>query len=250
MLSPEQVEEIKAQAFAGVPTELQGICKIYPLTMKEILEIGYSKYIGYLGLLLLDEIKIADIVKEKTGQELSVEQINPLTYLLMSAQQNDSFLLDLQNILSTFIKEEVLLLPSINAVVVGNPEEQRLITPMNFQYLQDILRIQNRYEIKEGPPKDETPGERKMRLLREKVVAVKKKQAAKNTDGTTPLSVLLEVAEVYGIDWRNRTLYAFHGLVRRHQAKEKWDDDLRMICAGADASKIQTNYWGDDLDKK
>jgi hypothetical protein len=55
-----------------------------------------------------------------------------------------------------------------------------------------------------------------MRLLREKVAAVKKKQAAKNTDGTTPLSVLLEVAEVYGIDWRNRTLYAFHGLVRRH----------------------------------
>lgn len=250
MLSPEQVEEIKAQAFAGVPTEFEGICKIYPLTMSEILEIGYTRYVGNLGLLLLDENRISDIVKEKTGQQLLVEQINPLTYLLMSAQHNDSFLLDLQNILSTFIKEDVLLLPSINAIVVGNPEEQRLITPVNFPIFQDILRIQNRYEVKEGPPKDETPAERKMRLLREKVAETKKKQAMKNTDGTTPLSVLLEIAEVYGINWRERTLYAFHGLVRRHQAKEKWDEDLRMICAGADASKIQTTYWGDDLDKK
>jgi hypothetical protein len=35
--------------------------------MREILKIGYSRYIGMLGLLLLTEQQIVDLVKEKTG---------------------------------------------------------------------------------------------------------------------------------------------------------------------------------------
>ena len=226
MLSAEKIEEIKAQAFAGVPSELEGICHIYPLTMKEILSIGYSKYTGMLGLLLLTEQQIADIVKEKTGQNLSVEQVNPLVYLLLSTEQNDSFLFDLQKVFSTFIKE-------------------------NFKDFQDILRIQNKREVSAAPPKDETPGERKMRLLREKRDAVKRKQQQKGREPQSQSLVdLLEIAEVFGIDWKNETLYAFYSLIRRHQAKEKWDQDLAMICAGADSNKIKTKYWGENLNSE
>lgn len=251
MLSAEKIEEIKAQAFAGVPSELEGICHIYPLTMKEILSIGYSKYTGMLGLLLLTEQQIADIVKEKTGQNLSVEQVNPLVYLLLSTEQNDSFLLDLQKVFSTFIKEEVLFLPSISSILVGSPDDKRLITVENFKDFQDILRIQNKREVSAAPPKDETPGERKMRLLREKRDAVKRKQQQKGRESQSQSLVdLLEIAEVFGIDWKNETLYAFYSLIRRHQAKEKWDQDLAMICAGADSNKIKTKYWGENLNSE
>ena len=249
MLSAEKIEEIKAQAFAGVPTELEGICHVYPLTMREILKIGYSRYIGMLGLLLLTEQQIVDLVKEKTGQDLSVEQVNPLVYLLLSTEQNDSFLLDLQNVFSTFIKEEVLFLPSINSILVGSPDDKRLITVENFKDFQDILRIQNKREVDTAPPKDESPGERKMRLLREKRDAVKRKQQQKKGE-TQSLVDLLEIAEVFGIDWKNETLYAFYSLIRRHQAKEKWDQDLAMICAGADSKKIKTKYWGENLNNE
>jgi hypothetical protein len=61
--------------------------------------------------------------------------------LLLSTEQNDSFLLDLQNVFSTFIKEEVLFLPSINSILVGSPDDKRLITVENFKDFQDILRI-------------------------------------------------------------------------------------------------------------
>jgi hypothetical protein len=41
---------------------------------------------------------------------------------------------------------------------VGSPTDRRLITEENFRDFQDILRIQNRKEIVEPPPKDESPG--------------------------------------------------------------------------------------------
>ena len=159
------------------------------------------------------------------------------------------FLLELKNTFSTFIKEEVLLLPKINSVLVGGPaasKEKRLITNDNFSDFQDILRLQNRREVPEPPPEDETPGQRKMRLLREKVAAVKKKQAQKKGEGQT-LVELMEIASTFGID-RNESLYAFYSLVRRHQMREKWQQDLQMICAGADSKKLKTKYWGENPD--
>jgi hypothetical protein len=54
-----------------------------------------------------------------------------------------------------------------------------------------------------------------MRLLREKVAAVKKKQAQKNGEGQS-LEDLLEIASVFGINYKTETLYAFYGLISRH----------------------------------
>lgn len=247
MLSTNKIEEVKEQAYLGIPSVLDGVCLIKPFTIKEIVQMGTSIYNGRLSLLILTETDIQEIIKEKVGQEVPIDEIHPLKYLLQSAAQDDTFLLELQSIFSTFVQEEVLLLPKINSVLVGRPEDRRLITEKNYRDFQDILRIQNRKEFVPPPPEDETPGERKMRLLREKVAAVKKKQAQKKNDGQS-LVELFEIAETYGIDIENHTLYSFYSLLRRHQLKEKWDQDIQMICAGADSKKIKTKYWGESLD--
>lgn len=248
MLSANQINEIKEQAFCCVPSQLEKTCRVYPLTIKEIVEIGTSTYNGRLGLLLLTEVDIVNMIKEKTGEDIPIEEVHTLQYLLDSAALNDTFLLELQNAFSTFIKEDILLLPKIHSVLVGRPEERRLINEKNFSDFQDILRIQNKKEIKEPPPANETYGQRKMRLLREKVAAVKKKQAAKNGDGQT-LVELMEIATTFGIDIDKCSLYAFYNLIRRYQMREKWDQDLKMICAGADSKKLKTKYWGESLDE-
>ena len=247
MLSANQIEEIEEQAYIGVPSVLPGVCKVYPLSMKEIIEMGTTNYNGKLGLLLLTETKIVELIKEKTQQDIPIEEVEPLSYLIMSANQDDMFLLELKSVFSTFIKEEVLFLPKINSVLVGKPEDRRLITPQNFRDFQDILRIQNKKEIVAAPPPDETPGQRKMRLLREKVAAVKKKQAQKKGEEQSLLD-LLEIGDVFGVS-QNRTLFAFYNLIHRYQLKEKWDQDIQMLCAGADSKKIQTKYWGESSKK-
>jgi hypothetical protein len=45
---------------------------------------------------------------------------------------DDNFLLELKKVFSTFLKEEVLILPKMNAIVVGDFKKKRLITSENF----------------------------------------------------------------------------------------------------------------------
>lgn len=216
--------------------------------MKDYLK-NSIKFSGRLGLLLLTETEIANLIKEKSGEEIQIENINIFQFLLQSAEKDDNFLLELQEAFSTFIKEDIIILPRFNSIVIGPPEEKRWITKENFPDFQTILRIQNRKEVPEPPPENESDIARKMRLLREKREAVKRKQQQKEGGKAQDLADLLEIAEVFGIDYKEKSLYAFYGLIQRYRMKEKWDQDIQMLCAGADAQKIKADYWGSSPDK-
>jgi hypothetical protein len=105
------------------------------MKLTEIIEMGTGLYNGRLGLLLLTEVDIVNLIKEKTGDDIPIEDIHPLQYLIQSAAMDDTFLLELQTAFSTFLKEEVMVLPKINSVLVGSPSEKRLITNENFSEL-------------------------------------------------------------------------------------------------------------------
>lgn len=249
MLSANQIEDIKLQAFSCEPSILPGVCQVYPLSMGEIIKIGLNNYSAKLETLLLTSNTIAELLKKKVGVEIDSSEIDVLQYLLLSTEQRDTFFLELESTFSTFIKEDILFLPEINSIAIGDPKEKRLITSENFEDFQNILRIQNRRKIAEPPPENETPWERKRRLNNEKIAEIKRKKAQKQSNGEeAKLQDLLEMAKVYGIDYKNESLYAFYSLLRRYEAKEKWDQDLQMLCAGADNEKIKTKYWGGSLE--
>lgn len=211
--------------------------------MKDMLKMGSLEYSNRLNLLLMTETDIEKIVKEKGGDISQLGNFSTLSYLLKSAELNEMFFLELEKALSTFIQEDILLLPKINAILVGPPSERRLIKEDNFLDFQTILRIQNRKEVPEPPPENESAIAKKMRLARERREAVKRKQQQQN-GSQQELAELLEIAEVFGIDYYEKSIYAFYGLIQRHQLREKWDQDIQMLCAGADSKKIKTKYWG------
>lgn len=208
-----------------------------------MLEMGSDTYSSRLGLLLLNEQMIEEIVKKKGANLNEIENLHPLEYLIQSADRDEMFLLELKKAFSTFIKEDILFLPKINSILIGPMAEKRLITKDNFEDFQTILRIQNRKEIPEPPPENESAIAKKMRLAREKREAVKRKQQQNNGEAQD-LAELLEIAEVFGIDYKEKSIYAFYGLLRRYQLKEKWAQDLQMLCAGASSEKVKPKYWG------
>ena len=94
MLSADEIASVKAQAYAGFPSKLKDICKVYPSTMAELLEEGVVKYSTKLNLLLMTEQDVAKGIKEKIGTEVPLDEINVLEFLLQSAEHDDSFLLE------------------------------------------------------------------------------------------------------------------------------------------------------------
>ena len=209
--------------------------------------MGSNVYSSRLGMLLLTSDEIRKIMEEKGVKVNENTDLSPLPFLLKSAQANDSFYLELQAAFATFIKEEITLLPKINSVLIGPMAEKRLITEKNFIDFQTILNLQNRKKVPVPPPENESPFARKMRLAAEQRDAVKRKQQQKQ-GGAQDLADLMEIAEVFGIDYKNKSIYAFYGLIQRHQLREKWTQDIQMLCAGADSKKIKAKYWGANPD--
>lgn len=243
MLSADDIEIIKEQAYCGLPSKLPNVCKVYPGMMKEMLEMGSDTYSQRLGLLLLTSSQIDKILAGKNVTDERIKNLHPLEYLLKSAQMDDTFLLELEKAFSTFIKEEVLLLPRMNAVLIGSKVEKRLITKDNFEDFQAILRIQNHKKVPTPPPENESAFEKKMRLAAEMRDEIKRKQEQKNGE-VQNLTTLLEIADVFGINYMEKSIYAFYRLIERHQKQEKWNQDIQMLCAGADSNKIKIKYWG------
>lgn len=238
---------IKEQAYAGYPSRLPGVCYVHPVLVGEMLKMGSNVYSSRLGMLLLTSDEIRKIMEEKGIKVNKNTDLSPLPFLLKSAQANDSFYLELQAAFATFIKEEITLLPKINSVLIGPMTEKRLITEKNFIDFQTILNLQNRKKVPVPPPENESPFARKMRLAAEQRDAVKRKQQQKK-GGAQDLADLMEIAEVFGIDYKNKSIYAFYGLIQRHQLREKWTQDIQMLCAGADSKKIKAKYWGANPD--
>ena len=84
-----------------------------------------------------------------------------------------------------------------------------------------------------------------MRINKQRVAEAKRRQAEKAGKGDSDIQTMLEIAQVYGIDYKNESYYAFYSLLPRYQLYEKWETDMQMICAGADSKKMKTQYWGE-----
>ena len=243
MLSSDKMKVIREQAYGCYASELPGICKVYPITVGTVLEMGSDEYSKRLNILLLNSTDVEKILKEKGVEVKEGESPSPLAFLLQNAAVDDNFFLELKAAFSTFIKEDILLLPTLNAVLIGSKVEKKLITEDNFSDFQTILRIQNRKSVPKPPPENESALAKKMRLAKEKRDYYKRKQQQKN-GAAMDLADLLEIAEVFGIDYKNKSIYAFYGLIQRHQLRERYEQDIRMLCAGADPQKIKAKYWG------
>lgn len=238
--------DIYLKALFGAAIPLGDVCMVYPLKIKEVIGMGEDKYKQQLNLLTLTSSDLFEHYQKK-GIKVS-EDIDVFDNLMESCENDDAFLLDMQEAIHTFIREQVQILSELRIIVVGNGIDKRIINKEKFFDFQNILRVQNRIPIAEEIPKNENPMQRKFRLRRAAVQRAKRKQAEKDKENSVSFHDLISSLCVcnIGINLQNvgdLTIYAFHELFDRIQEKNKYDWDMRSILAGADPKKIKTKNW-------
>ena len=246
------ISEIQCKAYFNFPYPFSSICLIYPLTMRDIVGMGQSKYSSYLSILTMDEFDIAQNAKSK-GVEIDPSEIIPLNFLIESAKRDYSFLLEFKNAFRTFIREEVTILFDEHQIVVGDYSEKRLITLENFGEFQNIIRVQNKCSVKEDPPPNESPLRKKFRLKAEYRDAIKRNQKSNDPNAPDFLALLssfscyktgLTIEEI-----KDYTIFAFREEFERNQLKDKYNIDIESILAGADPKKVKPEPWIKKLNK-
>lgn len=248
------------EVFLGAPYKLGDICKIYQLTLSEIVlqehSIGMDKYYYYINLLTMEKEDLEEMAKQK-GLEANSDLFKDLSvfdYLMLSAANDRNFLLDLKTALSTFIKEEILISSKNKIIIVGDPKERRFIKEEGFNELANVLRAFNKMRIKQPPPKNETPMQRRFREKRELRERTKEKQAQKSEDNIRFLDLMSSLCTMgIGINVSNikdLTIFQIKDQLERAQIRERYYTELDMLMAGADSKKIKPEHYVRNLQKE
>lgn len=98
------LNDISLKLLFGEPIDID-IAKVYPLKIKEIIEMSEQLYNQYLSTLLYD-IDLIDINKEQLEQ-LGIEKFTTYHFLALNSLNNMDFKQLVINALETFLKEKV-----------------------------------------------------------------------------------------------------------------------------------------------
>jgi len=249
---------INEKVFVSLPLNFEKGVKIYPPTVKEVIQQSYFPV--FRKLLMSSQEDIEDDIEERKNKEkdLSVEKIpTPLEFLLGAVAQDKRIEFLVKEGFKFFIHEDVTFLTKQKIIIIGNLEEKKLkavkhidelpiLNENNFLKFQNLLRESIGEKPQEAPNPNEHPKIKRMKAkarLRDKVKAKK----GGISFGITLTSICCMGIGITPLNIGEMSYAGVSAIVERYQAKEKYELDIQSMLAGA--KDVQPKYWIRDLDK-
>ena len=236
----------------GTPILIDDICAVYPAKLGEIVDIGYSKFQQYLGILTTTK----PVIQKSQDDEVNklLEQLSDFQYLLLLATLDSEMHKILKEAFFFFIHEQVFFSTEPAQIIVGPLAEKHIINEEKFHDLQRLLRRmyfleQEGEEIiinPDDPPMTVTL-KKKMLENREKVRRAKAKKAEKEKSDLKFSDLIGSITiNNCGLNMENIwniTYYAFHDQLKRMGWRDQFNINNRAALAGAKLKKNQLKHW-------
>lgn len=245
--------------FLNKPQKFKDICYIYPPTVSEV--IDEKNFSVWINTFELDQYELDDEFSKETVVDENGNLVKPPTpfeYLLINAYNSNDFDKLIRTGFKFFIKEEVTFLYDYPAIFIGDlseelelsngkPENLRLITEDNYFDFQNMIR-ESVGHSKIDPPEDLSQLDPRIARFKKKARErdrVKAKQEAKKapTLATTLASICCMGIGLTPLNIGEISYAAVSKLIETNQKHEKYDLDCRSLLMGADAKKINFEYW-------
>lgn len=238
---------------SGAPILFGDICAIYPAKLGEIVQLGYSKFQEYLGVITMTKPAMSRNPKEAELEEL-LQQLTDFQYVLMMASIDPAINSLLKEAFQFFIHDTVMFSLDPAQIVIGPLEEKHLLTEDTFYDFQRIIKRAYFLEsdgeeivINKNDPPNVKALKIRMRENREKVRRAKAQKAAREKSDLKLSDLIgsitinncgLNMVNIWDI-----TYYAFHDQLKRMGWRDQFDINNRAALAGAKLKKTDLKHW-------
>lgn len=242
----------KEQFFVGIPTEIGNICKVYPVTVREIATIGAKNFYSYLNLFTLDKEDIDEFLQQQ-GVE---ERLTPFQFTLINANEDKQYLENLEKAFKFFLHEEqITVLIDNEAIILGDINEGRVLMEEDFNTVCAIIIEQNMVNKSSAEERMNNPSDAKAAQIIKKIKEGRKIREKKSSDSNLNFIDLVASLAAKGnglnaINVWDLTYYAFNDQFKRMQMIEQYDNARQSILAGADPKKVKIEYWLRPIEKE
>jgi uncharacterized protein (UPF0147 family) len=236
----------------GCPIDI-GKCKIYPLTIGEIVEvIGESQYTRFLSTLMLDRtsLDISGISSPEDKREFN--KLSPYGALINHAHNSEFMALLISTSLAVFIKEEITYHPK-GYFYIGNEKENRIITSEDFELIKEIITKQNYIDNSTSTSEFNPANDRAKQLLEKMKKAKEKMQKQNKTEGLN-LADTISIVSNFSNDinilsvW-NLKIYQLYECYLRILMWDDYHNNFTLVPHVTDNSSLNLKHWASKINK-
>ncbi len=260
MLEEKVNVDLEMKLLAGLPIEVLGIGKIFPVKLKDIAEVGESVYSHYLSILCFEIDQLLSALKIEQGMALQKEDINPFIFIISQFINNNDYFINLfLSALEFFLKSKVIFSLDIQGFWIGEEKDLKnylktkdkndyiqILTNNNYEYFKEVLKLQN---CLKGINETYNPADEKTKYAIEKMKRMKAKLVKlKSKEDPVSLSDLISSMIVYNKNMEvekiwNLTFYQFNNYFKRMQMIIEYENSIQSLIHGADSNKIELKYF-------
>ncbi len=246
------------QFMAGIPIKVfdnqsKELCKVYPVTLREIAEVGAKNFYSYLNVFTLNK----EDIDEYFSQQAEIDgDFTPFQFLLVLTQVDPQYLVTAQMAFKMFLHEDsVSFLAQNEAIVLGDIKEERVINNELFEQIRTYVQAANLLDTQSAEAKMDNPSDAKAAQIIKKLKEGRKAREKAKSGSELTFSDLVASLAAGGnglniLNIWDLTYYAFNDQFKRMQMREEYENSYRSILAGADPKKVKLKYWISNIQDK
>lgn len=235
--------------FFGYPKDFKGKFFIYPPLIKDV--IGNDNYSLYYKILTISQEDIEDMYKDEEKPDLISQ--TPFQFLMNNCEQDKIYKQQVENAFLFFTKRPITFLFDIKAILIGrleevvknikNLNELILLKEEDFFEFQNMVRNSTGEKDIEPPKSNEDPRIKRIKAkarYRDKIKA--KKGGGISLETMLAALCCLEIG-LNPINIQEITLAAAMKIFNMCSDKEKYENAVRSLLAGAKKKDVKLEYW-------
>jgi len=236
----------KARCLCGLPLFI-GEIEIFPVTVREVIEMGENKYNSYLTILIMPNKifqglleGVSDVNKE------AIEQISNFDILTSFCGNHVGLQEDILEAFHFFIKKDIVY--DKKKRLFSIVEDDIDIDNDFYDNFIKIIKLQT-YLFK-ADEDAEKPANKKAQEMIEQKKKLKEQVAKLKKRDNEPLSmsdyISIIIAKSYEIDVKkclDMTVYGFFDYIERQALIDNYDVGIKQILAGEKPEKVNLKHW-------
>jgi hypothetical protein len=234
--------DVHLQLLSGQAMYVEGIGNVKPKTLREIVEVGYSKFLEYLNIFTLE---VRDFIKDEYLDQVDI----PLFHVIL-AFDDDTFQTHFKEAIEFFIEKKVIISRE-NFTAICYEDENFYLDSNNFSILKNVIKWQNgilqttdKKDLKFKNDRAKKIFER-LNKTKEQVDKLKKKE-----EGDLDLADIVSAigSKSFSLNKLNvfdLTLYQLYDEFKRLDLIDNYHTSLKAVMAGA--QKVNVNHWTSNI---
>lgn len=247
--------ELKLHCLKGNPLLAKDIV-VYPMTLGEVIDIGYSKYSQYLSIL---SVKTKDFFKDQKDTPENLLNMTPFELIFASGDKDVALLLI--QALQFFLREEAVFFDSHFGLVFGEElpksmEDIRCVNKTNYTAVVEVIKFQNGLSDADEDlfnPSDESTRKLMERMREyEEIVRKAKRQSGEDENLEVDFSDIVSAVSTKSNSFNkfniwDATMYQVYDEFRRLEAISGYETSVLAMVNGAKIDNLK--HWSSSLKK-